>query len=42
MMELTEQGQHCLQALLRIWFEFERDLGVYPSHNLALTVYCKN
>lgn len=29
-MELTEQGQQCLQALLRIWFEFERDLGKVP------------
>jgi len=24
---LTKQGQHCLQALLRIWFDFERNLG---------------
>ena len=27
---LTEQGQQCLQMLLRIWFEFERDLGKVP------------
>ncbi len=27
---LTEQGQRCLQALLRVWFDFERDLGQVP------------
>jgi 3-oxoacyl-[acyl-carrier-protein] synthase-3 len=27
---LTSQGERCLQALLRIWFEFERDLGKVP------------
>lgn len=28
--QLSEQGQQCLQALLRIWFEFERDVGKVP------------
>ena len=27
---LTEQGQQCLQALMRIWFDFERQLGRVP------------
>jgi 3-oxoacyl-[acyl-carrier-protein] synthase-3 len=27
---LTENGQQCLQKLMRIWFEFERDLGRVP------------
>ena len=27
---LTEQGQQCLQNLLRIWFDFERRLGRVP------------
>ena len=27
---LTEQGQQCLQALMRVWFEFERQLGRVP------------
>ncbi len=27
---LTEQGQQCLQNLLRIWFDFERRLGKVP------------
>lgn len=26
----TELGQHCLQGLLRIWFDFERQLGRVP------------
>ena len=27
---LTEQGQQCLQALMRTWFNFERQLGRVP------------
>jgi len=27
---VSEQGQLCLQALLRVWFEFERNLGKVP------------
>lgn len=27
---LTEQGQACLQGLLRVWFDFERRLGRVP------------
>lgn len=27
---LTELGQQCLQKLMRVWFEFERDLGRVP------------
>ncbi len=27
---LSEQGQICLQALLRVWFDFERKLGTVP------------
>ena len=27
---LTPQGQQCLQALMRTWFEFERQLGRVP------------
>lgn len=27
---LSEEGQLCLQALLRVWFEFERALGKVP------------
>ena len=28
--ELSLEAQHCLQKLLRIWFEFERDLNRVP------------
>jgi hypothetical protein len=28
--QLTAQGQQCLQALMRVWFEFERQLGRVP------------
>lgn len=28
--QLTTQAQGCLQGLLRIWFEFERELGKVP------------
>jgi 3-oxoacyl-[acyl-carrier-protein] synthase-3 len=27
---ISEQGQLCLQALLRVWFDFERNLGKVP------------
>ncbi|WP_205620411.1 hypothetical protein [Arsukibacterium perlucidum] len=27
---LSPQGQQCLQALMRVWFEFERQLGRVP------------
>ncbi len=27
---LTEQGQSCLRALMRVWFEFERELSNVP------------
>ncbi|MEX1032356.1 MAG: iron-containing redox enzyme family protein [Cellvibrionaceae bacterium] len=27
---LTEQGQRCLQGLMRVWFEFERNLNRVP------------
>ena len=27
---ISEQGQLCLQALIRVWFDFERNLGKVP------------
>ena len=46
---LSPQGQQCLQALMRVWFEFERQLGRVPllqrlerDHAAHLHLYVKS